>query len=257
MDVKRKKLSKTSVLHFIKLTYRSALFIAAVVFYIFSRINGSETLMDWLKRDKAFLIIVWVVMIIEMLLRFFPSNIESMGCQKQFKRNFVPTEIKEAKPNSWKSTLAVALSWIGLNAVIGAIYYMGIIDEGILLLISLAFAVCDMICILFFCPFQTWMMKNKCCTDCRIYNWDFAMMFTPLIFIKSFYSLSLVVCSVLLLIRWEITFKLHPERFLEQTNACLRCNNGCREKLCSHKKQLRNYLTKKYRELNKALNKKT
>ena len=43
--------------------------------------------------------------------------------------------------------------------------------------------------------------------------------------------------SVILLLRWEITFYLHPERFSEKTNLYLKCSN-CTEKLCSHKKQL-------------------
>ena len=79
-------------------------------------------------------------------------------------------------------------------------------------------------------------MKNKCCSACRIYNWDCAMMFTPLFFIPRHYSWSLLVLSVALLIRWKITFYLHPERFSEKTNDYLRCAN-CTEKLYAHKKQ--------------------
>jgi len=41
-----------------------------------------------------------------------------------------------------------------------------------------------------------------------------------------------------LLVEWEITYHAHPERFFDETNAALRCAN-CKEKLCSHKKQLR------------------
>ena len=35
------------------------------------------------------------------------------------------------------------------------------------------------ICILFYCPFQMWFLKNRCCVNCRIYNWDYAFLFTP------------------------------------------------------------------------------
>ena len=94
-----------------------------------------------------------------------------------------------------------------------------------------------MICILFFCPFQSWLMKNKCCVTCRIYNWDYAMMFTPLFFVKNGFTWSLLALSVALLIRWELTFYRHPERFSENTNAYLKCKN-CTEKLCAHKTQL-------------------
>ena len=67
------------------------------------------------------------------------------------------------------------------------------------------------------------------------------MMFTPLVFTKNPFYLSILGCAVLLLIRWEITYKLHPERFSEATNASLSCAN-CTEKLCHHKKQLKDFL---------------
>lgn len=77
--------------------------------------------------------------------------------------------------------------------------------------------------------FRAWFMKNKCCSSCRIYNWDYAMMFTPLFFVRKTYTWSLLVLSVALLVRWEITFYLHPERFSEKTNDYLQCKN-CTEK---------------------------
>lgn len=109
------------------------------------------------------------------------------------------------------------------------------------MLLSLAYSVCDMICILFFCPFQTWFMKNKCCGSCRIYNWDYAMMFTPLIFVKGWYTWSILILAIGLLLNWELLVVKHPERFSESTNAALSCAN-CTEKLCSHKKQLQRFL---------------
>jgi hypothetical protein len=63
------------------------------------------------------------------------------------------------------------------------------------------------------------------------------MMFTPLFFVRRVYAWSLLALSVALLVRWEITFFRHPERFSEKTNEYLRCQN-CTEKLCTHKKQL-------------------
>ena len=135
------------------------------------------------------------------------------------------------------------LSWLLLNGIIGGLYYAGVLDGGVLLLISLAYSVCDMICILFFCPFQTWFMKNKCCTTCRIYNWDYAMMFTPMLFLGNLYGLSLLGVALALLIQWEVLALRHPERFSEQTNAALACPN-CQEKLCHHKKQLRGFWAK-------------
>ncbi len=233
----RKKLSKISTLHYGKLILRSIFFIAVLVSYIFNRT-------DVLTYNAIIPIIVWVFFVVEMFLRFFPSRLESMGCQKQFARNYEPIGEQEIPVNqSWKRTALVAGVWLVLNAIIGVLYFADILDRGILILIAIAYSVCDIVCILFFCPFQTWFMKNRCCTTCRIYNWDFAMMFTPLIFIPSVYTYSLVGCALALLLRWEIAYRLHPERFSTSTNKCLDCSR-CEEKLCSHKKQLQGFLKK-------------
>ena len=239
MKKPRKHISRISILHYVKLVLRSALFVLVLVYYIFERT-------DKLTSFAPLPICVWIFFVAEMVLRFFPSRLESMGCQKQFKHNYEPIS-KTAVPvnQSWKRTALVAVLWLTLNAVIGALYFAGIFDRGILILIAIGFSVCDIVCILFFCPFQTWFMKNRCCTTCRIYNWDFAMMFTPLVFIPSLYTYSLLGCAIALLLRWEIAYRLHPERFSTATNKCLDCSR-CEEKLCSHKKQLQFFL-KKYR----------
>ena len=151
--------------------------------------------------------------------------------------------------------MLVALIWVVFNAFFGALHMAGILDDGIMILLSCAYSICDMICILFFCPFQSWFLKNKCCAACRIYNWDYAMMFTPLFFVEKTYTWSLLVLSVALLLRWEITFYRHPERFSESTNAYLKCSN-CSEKLCAHKRQLKSLwkkLEKQAAERNRKL----
>lgn len=235
--IEKKKLSKILVLHYLKLVLRFAMFVAVLLSYVLNRT-------DILTQNAILPMIVWVFFIIGMLLRFFPSQYESMGCQKQFARNYKPIQGATQPINqSWIKTVMVALAWIGLNGVIALLYWIGIIDEGILILIALAFSVCDIICILFFCPFQTWFMQNRCCASCRIYNWDFAMMFTPLVLIPHWYTYSLLGCALVLLLRWEITFRIHPEWFSTATNQCLSCSN-CQEKLCSHKSQLKRYLRK-------------
>jgi hypothetical protein len=238
------KISRVSAMHYAKMVIRALLFFGAVGLYIFKRITGKGIFLENSKALPLLLILIWIVYAIEMACRFFPSKLESPGCQKQFACNFIPTEAKEPSLQSWKRTFAVIAAWLALNGSIGALYFADIIDAGILILITLAYGVCDMICILFFCPFQTWFMKNRCCTDCRIYNWDFAMMFTPLIFIPHPYTYSLVTLSLMLLFRWEWNYKRHPERFSEATNACVSCKH-CNEKLCRHKKQLMAFIRDK------------
>ena len=237
-------ISFISNIHYIKLAFRSFLFLAAVCAYICDRVWRTE-LFDFYSHRPVVFITIWLVFVVEIALRFFPSKIESMGCQKQFKRNFKTR--KEPKENTILhrrgSNIIVAVITIAVAAIIGALFYGGVIDEELIFIICLFFSVFDMICILFFCPFQEWIMGNKCCVTCQIYNWDYPMMFLPLIFVRNAYTLSLLLLSFALVIEWEILRKKYPERFLEKTNCSLSCEN-CQEKLCSHKKSLRRFLAK-------------
>ena len=239
--MKKPKMTPVVTMHYIKLFLRGSLFLAALVTYIIHAVTGTGSAFGGFEKDPVLIGIIWLFFMADMLLRFFPNKLESPGCQKQFLENFIPIPENEPKLQKGLVTFAVFAAWVALNAIFGALYYAGIFDKGILLLIALAYSVCDIICILFFCPFQTWMMKNKCCGSCRIYNWDYAMMFTPLVFIPHYYTWSLLGIALLLLAVWEITAHLHPERFSEHCNQSLHCGN-CREKLCHHKTQLRHFL---------------
>jgi len=241
------KLSPTSALHYAKLVFRSGLLLAALVLYVVNRVRGTGRLFGRVENDPIILMVIWLVFVVEMIFRFFPARIESMGCQKQFRANYRPSGA-EKPAGLHRGVRLTVVSWVVLNGAVGAAHFLGWLDTGVLLLISLAYSVCDMVCILFFCPFQTWFMKNKCCTTCRIYNWDYAMMFTPLIFVPSWYCLSLVLIAFALLVQWEVLIYRHPERFSEATNCTLACAN-CKEKLCSHKKQLRRFWQKNREQL--------
>ena len=151
--------------------------------YISYRLRGSDAITSRLEKQPVIIVVTWSVFVLEMVLRFFPSRFESPGCQKQFGRNYIKSGETSIIIQDNNATLLIALIWIVLNGFIGALRMRNILDDGILILICSAYSVCDMICILFFCPFQTWLMRNKCCGTCRIYNWDYAMMFTPLFFV--------------------------------------------------------------------------
>ena len=236
--MKKRKISVVSAWHYVRRIYRSVLFVLLMIGYILYRVRYREELTSRLERMPGIFIVMWALFAVEMVFRFFPSKYESPGCQKQFKRNYVKSGNTEIEIPDNHATVFVALIWIVSNAVFGALHMIGLLDDGFMLLLCSAYSVCDMICILFFCPFQSWFLKNKCCTVCRIYNWDYAMMFTPLFFVQGVLSWSLLALSIALLFRWEITYYRHPERFSENTNEYLKCAN-CTEKLCLHKTQLR------------------
>ena len=233
----KRKLTKVSVWHYVRLVYRSVLFVLILIAYVRYRFYYGEPLTISIEKMPAVLYIVWAVFVVEMIARFFPSSFESPGCQKQFAQNYIKTGRTDVVIPDNNATLLVALIWIVFNGIFGMFHMIGLLDDGIMILLCSAYSVCDMICILFFCPFQSWFLKNKCCSSCRIYNWDYAMMFTPLFFVEKTYTWSLLLLSVALLVRWEITFYRHPERFSENTNDYLKCSN-CTEKLCAHKRQL-------------------
>ena len=256
-------LSKVSLLHYVKFLYRSSLFVALLIVYIINKVNGTgvfsldptdpESLSKLLAAPSVCIVlgVVWVVYVVEMILRFLPSKLESPGCQKVFAKNYRPTGSRTPMVQRRRKTFYVLLVWCAINLpfyVFYALYRFGvlpIVDDGIMMLLSLAYGICDMICILFFCPFQSWIMKNRCCSTCRIYNWDFIMMFTPLIpMIFSMFmpfAISLVAIALALFIVWEITAHKHPERFSDKTNKTIQCKY-CTEKLCHHKKQLKGFI---------------
>ena len=112
--VKKRKLTLICVLHYLKLTYRSLLFILAAVMYVVGRIRGTGEFFGELKKEYWLLGVIWLVYVAEMACRFFPSRLESPGCQKQFGKNYIPTGESQPKLQSWKRTLAVALAWFAL-----------------------------------------------------------------------------------------------------------------------------------------------
>lgn len=74
MEKKRIRLSAISILHYVKLTLRSALFLGVLIFYILGKLHV-------IRHYYPLLICVWVFFVIDMVLRFFPSRLESMGCK--------------------------------------------------------------------------------------------------------------------------------------------------------------------------------
>ena len=183
--------------------------------------------------------LLWLIWIFDMIQQIIPiKNKLALGSQKLFANRFKPIREKinyNALKNYIKNTTALAykvfIIWALLVAFIGVLYYSNIINKTWLFMFSVFFYVCDLICVLIWCPFRL-IMKNKCCTTCRIFNWDHLMMFSPLIFCGGFFAISLVVMAFLAWLIWELCILLYPERFFEMTNVALRCSN-CTDKLCT------------------------
>ena len=190
-------------------------------------------------KEFSVLHLLWLLWMLDMILQIIPvKNKIALGSQKLFANRFRPIQgkinakaLKDYVTTTTKSAYKVMLLWTLLISVIGVLYYAGILDKRWLFLISVCFYVCDLICVLVWCPFRL-IMKNKCCTTCRIFNWDHLMMFSPMIFVGGFYAASLVVFAALAWLIWELCVLIYPERFWEMTNLSLKCSE-CTDKLCT------------------------
>ena len=183
--------------------------------------------------------LLWVIWVVDMLQQLVPvkRHILALGSQKVFSRRFrVEKGYNRAKLVSYiRSATSRAYQifavWAAAMAALSYLYIKGVVDEVVLLMVSVAFYVCDLICVLFWCPFRLF-LRNRCCTTCRIFNWDHLMMFTPMLAIDSFFARSLLMLAIISWGVWEVCVLLHPERFWAGANAALQCGN-CTDKLCT------------------------
>ena len=194
--------------------------------------------MNFFKRFSLFHLL-WAIWVIDMILQIIPiRNNVPLGSQKLFANRFRPIKdkinyeaLRSYMISTTKSVYKVFILWCGLLAVIGILYFTGVIGKIGLFMITVVFYVCDLICVLIWCPFRL-IMGNRCCTTCRIFNWDHLMMFSPMIFMGGFYAVSLVVLAFLAWLVWELCVMMYPERFWDKSNAALKCSE-CTDKLCT------------------------
>ena len=235
----KQPVSRVRKTYFIRLFGRIIVLFSVVAIYFFK----SEWL-DILHGNNFFkklspLHILWIIWVIDMISQLIPVRKHlPLGSGKHFKENFKPImdkinykALREYIISTTKSAYKVFIIWSALILVLGMLYKCSLLTESHLFLISVLFYVCDLICVLIWCPFRL-IMKNRCCTTCRIFNWDHLMMFTPLLFINSFYSVSLLIMAFAVWTVWELCVMMYPERFWEQTNTALKCSE-CTGKLCT------------------------
>ena len=232
-------MSKTRKIYFARLVGRCIIFILCIwawlvkpdIYFMLNGMNFFKTLSP--------LHLLWAIWVVDMFLQIVPiKNKVPVGSQKLFANHFRPIRDKinhEALRSyivaTTKAAYKVFILWCLLIAGIGALYYFGVIDQIGLFMISVLFYVCDLICVLIWCPFRL-IMKNRCCTTCRIFNWDHLMMFSPLIFTNGFFTSSLLIMSVIAWLVWELCVMMYPERFWDHSNAALQCAE-CTDKLCT------------------------
>ncbi len=226
-----------------KLAIRVLIFIAVFAFYLIDKEALCEIMVEPVWNGISFIHVLWFVFMVMMLRHlFFPKQF-TMALRKAKKAEYIKKPdferlelleyVHDQNIKAWK----VMLVWLIFNAVWGILYLLKILDDADLLMLTVFYFLCDYICILFYCPFQSLIMKNKCCVNCRIYDWGHFMMFTPMLFIKNFFSWSLFFTSCIVLIHWELIYAKYPERFWSGSNRHLDCGS-CMDKTCQIKKKL-------------------
>lgn len=239
MKTKGEGTSKVRKIYFARLFGRILVLISGILLFVFQR--EEFKVIEGMNFFKGFSVlhILWGIWMWDMILQLIPVRAHiSIGSQKVFSSMFRPIKekinhksLKKYILNTTDAAYKVMIIWVLLNFVIGALHVSGIVDTSAVLIISIFFYVCDLICVLIWCPFRL-IMKNKCCTTCRIFNWDHLMMFSPLVTVKSFYAWSLLAVAIFIWLMWELCVLLYPERFWENSNMALRCSE-CTDKLCT------------------------
>ena len=223
----------------LRLAGRLAILLLGILFCIFAP-EQFDVLQGWnFFTQPSLLHLLWGIWVIDMAAQLFPLRASiSLGSQKLWQMRFRPLKekfsvdaLKQHILTTTRAAYKVMLVWIALIAVIGMLHHAGLLSDIALFMTTVLFYVCDLICVLIWCPFRL-MMGNRCCTTCRIFNWDHLMMFSPLLFFPSAYCWSLLLLSILAWLVWELAIFLHPERFWEGANAALTCAS-CTDKLCT------------------------
>ncbi len=232
-------MSKTRKIYFLRLFGRSVVLILAILMYIFQ--ENEFDILSGLNFFDGFSVlhILWGVWIWDMVLQLIPVRAHiSIGSQKVFSSLFRPIKEKINKENlkkyiidTTKAAYKVMVLWVVLVVVLGVLYWRGVIGIAEIFLISVFFYVADLICVLIWCPFRL-IMKNKCCTTCRIFNWDHLMMFAPFVLVPGVYSYTLAGFALAIFVVWEGCVFTYPERFWENSNMALKCSE-CTDKLCT------------------------
>ncbi len=237
----KKKVSTLRKIYIARLILR-CLILAACILIAFYFPQEMQVLEGWnFFKMLTPLHLLWVLWVLDMLWQLIPvKNKIALGSQKLFQFRFIPAEdlkrinyknLRDYIIQTTKQAYKVMLLWAAAIIFLTLLRYFNIITDTYLFLFTVTFYVCDLICVLIWCPFRL-IMKNRCCTTCRIFNWDHLMMFTPMLFIRGFYPLSLLLMSILVWLIWELAVMMYPERFSEITNEALRCSN-CTDKLCT------------------------
>ncbi len=156
-----------------------------------------------------------------------------IGAIKHRRKNYIHNNkeisIKDIKKHRIQA-IKIAVIWIVFLICEKIFLCASIVDQRFIIVGMIILRIADRLFVLVWCPFGA-IMKNRCCSDCRIYGWDQLMLNSPMIFyITTPFVAILIVLAMVSFIEWEISHWRHPERFSSETNkgiTCKYCNGVC------------------------------
>lgn len=231
-------------IHIIDMVIRTIVFISSIVAYALKMDIAAMWQGASFFGEFSVVVLVWFLMMLGMIIQFATNSKASLISHKDFMRYYntsprnysehqLQTEVKKMNARAMKTLLF----WLFLSGIVTALYFGGIFGKNEVLMVVITYYFCDSLCMIFWCPLQKMFMKSRCCINCRIYGWGYFFDFGLLLLLPSFFTYSLVVMSLLWLIKWELAYVMYPERFWSGSNIALRCRH-CTDKSCTIKRKL-------------------
>ncbi len=213
-----------------KFIFRTIVFLTFLFFYVYDLELLTSITSYSLGFFKVYHVI-WLFLMLEMSQVLLPVLNNHISTGKIFARHYKKTKApydKKALQNYINKynirAVWAALFWLALLLFIGIFLYTGKLEVWSIHLIVVFFYFADEFCINIWCPFGAWIVRSKCCNACRIYNWNFFLIYSPYIFICSFWTYSLLLMSLIILLQWEYLHYKNPQRISEISNANLQCS---------------------------------
>lgn len=177
--------------------------------------------------------ILWALTVFILIKRMIPRYNKKISSLKIFARFYDEADristardeqMHRLKAMADRGALKSAFYWLLLLADMLLWRTVGMFNDTWIYITVLFFVFMDQFCVSVACPFK-WLAGGKCCSTCRINNWGYLMAFSPLVFIPSFWTWSIIAVSIIVVIQWEYLYWRHPRRFFETHNAALMCRN--------------------------------
>ena len=183
---------------------------------------------------SATTVVLWVVSVVTAMQWLFCIGLPA-GATKHREKWFIPTKkgnniSKMQLKKHRKQASIITIIWVSFLACEWAAIHLNFVDHRFIIVGMIVLRIADRMFVLIWCPFGA-IMKNRCCSDCRIYGWDQLMLNSPMIFyIAMPYTAVLLILAAIPFFEWEISHWKHPERFSSTTNegiTCKHCNGVC------------------------------